>query len=105
MMPKCASVVNVGPGRHVVDADLVAALELGQLEHAVLDALWPEPLPQDSPLWIHPNVTIMPRVARRPTVRQLVTEIIANIRSLREGRGLLQQVDPQQGYWAWVPSY
>lgn len=98
MMPRGAMLVNVGRGRHVVDADLIAALDCGQLAHAALDALWPEPLPAASPLWQHPQVTVMPHVARRPTVRQLVTEIAANIQSLRAGGGLLQRVDLDLGY-------
>ena len=98
MMPKGAMVINVGRGRHVVAADLIAALDSGQLSYAALDALWPEPLPPDSPLWAHPRVTVMPHVARRPTVAQLVTQIAANIRSLEEGRGLLQQIDMKTGY-------
>jgi len=98
MLPRGAMLVNVGRGRHVVDADLIAALDRGQLEHAALDALWPEPLPPESPLWLHPKVTVMPHVARRPTVRQLATEIAANVRSLRSGGGLLQEVDVALGY-------
>jgi glyoxylate/hydroxypyruvate reductase A len=98
MMPKGAMLVNVGRGRHVVDKDLIAALDSGQLSYAALDALWPEPLPPESPLWRHPKVTVMPHVARRPTVAQLVTEIVANIRSLRAGKGLLQEVDLKLGY-------
>src|SRR5262245_29594178 len=98
MMPKGAMLVNVGRGRHVVDKDLIAALDSGQLSYAVLDARWPEPLPPESPLWSHPKITVMPHVARRPTVAQLVTEIVANIRSLRAGGGLLQEVDIKLGY-------
>jgi glyoxylate/hydroxypyruvate reductase A len=98
MMPKGAMVVNVGRGKHVVDTDLIAALDSGQLSYAALDALWPEPLPQESPLWLHPKVTVMPHVARRPTVHQLVTELAANIRSIEAGGGLLQQIDMTTGY-------
>ena len=98
MMPRGAMLVNVGRGRHVVDADLIAALDSGQLSYAALDALWPEPLPPQSPLWAHPKITVMPHVARRPTVAQLVTEIVANIRSLQAGGGLLQEVDLGLGY-------
>lgn len=98
MLPIGAMLVNVGRGRHVVDADLIAALDSGQLEHAALDALWPEPLPPESPLWLHPKVTVLPHVARRPTVRQLATEIASNIRSLRSGGGLLQPVRLELGY-------
>src|ERR671935_246292 len=97
-MPKGAMLVNVGRGKHVVEQDLIAALDSGQLSYAALDALWPEPLPPESPLWLHPRVTIMPHVARRPTVQQLVTEMVANIRSLRAGGRLLQEVDIARGY-------
>jgi glyoxylate/hydroxypyruvate reductase A len=68
------------------------------LSYAALDALWPEPLPPESPLWTHPKVTVMPHVARRPTVTQLVTEMVANIRSLRTGGKLLQEIDIATGY-------
>jgi len=98
MMPRGAMLVNVGRGKHVVEADLIRALDLGQLSYAALDALWPEPLPPDSPLWLHPKITVMPHVARRPTVPQLVTEIAANIRSLQAGGGLLQAIDVAMGY-------
>ena len=98
MMPRGAMLVNVGRGKHVVESDLIAALDSGQLSYAALDALSPEPLPPESPLWLHPKVTVMPHVARRPTVSQLVTEVAANIRSLEAGGRLLQEVDVTQGY-------
>ena len=98
MMPRGAMLVNVGRGKHVVDNDLIAALDSGQLSYAALDALWPEPLPPESPLWLHPKVTVMPHVARRPTVAQLVTEVAANIRSLKAGGRLLQEIDATRGY-------
>lgn len=98
MMPKGSMLVNIGRGKHVVEKDLIEALDSGQLSYAALDALWPEPLPQESPLWLHPKVTIMPHVARRPTVGQLVTEVAANLRSLKAGGRLLQEIDVAQGY-------
>jgi glyoxylate/hydroxypyruvate reductase A len=98
MMPRGAMLVNVGRGKHVVEADLIRALDSGQLSYAALDALWPEPLPPESPLWLHPKVTVMPHVARRPTVAQLVTEIAANIRSIETGGRLLQEIDKTMGY-------
>lgn len=98
MMPKGSMLVNVGRGMHVVEKDLIAALDSGQLSYAALDALWPEPLPPENPLWLHPKVTIMPHVARRPTVSQLATEMVANIRSLRSGGRLLQEIDVGLGY-------
>jgi glyoxylate/hydroxypyruvate reductase A len=91
-------IINIGRGRHVVNADLLAALDSGQLSHAALDALYPEPLPPNDPLWLHPNVTVMPHVARRPTVRQLGTQIAANIKRIEAGGGLLQEIDKTLGY-------
>ena len=98
MMPKGAMLINVGRGKHVVDVDLIDALDSGQLSYAALDALWPEPLPKESPLWLHPKVTVMPHVARRPTVARLVNEITANIRRLDTGENLLQEIDIASGY-------
>src|SRR6266851_5569580 len=98
MMPQGAMLVNVGRGKHVVERDLIAALDSGQLSYAALDALWPEPLPPESHLWLHPKVTVMPHVARRPTVLQLVTEIAANISSVEAGGGLLQEIDKALEY-------
>ena len=98
MMPRGSMLVNVGRGKHVVEADLIRALDSGQLSYAALGALWPEPLPPESPLWLHPKVTVMPHVARRPTVAQLVTEIAANIRNIEAGGRLLQEIDKTMGY-------
>jgi glyoxylate/hydroxypyruvate reductase A len=98
MMPRGAMLINVGRGKHVVETDLIKALDSGQLSYAALDALWPEPLPPESPLWLHPKVTVMPHVARRPTVAQLVTELVANIRSIEAGGALSQEINKAMGY-------
>src|SRR5258708_9351532 len=98
MMPRGAMLVNVGRGKHVVYKDLIAPLDSGRLSSAPLAALPPQPLPPSSHLWLHSKVTVMPHVARRPTVAQLVTEVVANIRSLKAGGKLLQEVDVTQGY-------
>lgn len=98
MMPTGSMVINVGRGKHVVEADLIAALDSGQLSYAALDALYPEPLPSDNPLWYHPRVTVMPHVARRPTVDQMATEIAGNIASMEAGGPLLQPIDYSRGY-------
>lgn len=98
MMPKGAMLVNVGRGKHVVTEDLIAALDSGQLSYAALDAHHPEPLPPESPLWAHPKVTVMPHVARRPTVALLAAAIAENIKRVEAGQSLLQEIDPASGY-------
>jgi len=98
MMPKGAMLVDAGRGKHAVVPDLIKALNSGQLSYAALDAHSPEALPVESPLWEHPKVLVMPHVARRPTVNQLVTEITANIRNLEAEDGLLQEIDRAMRY-------
>ena len=66
MLPRGACVVNAARGGHVVEADLVAALDSGHLGAAVLDVCATEPLPADSPLWTHPAILLTPHVAPPP---------------------------------------
>jgi len=62
-MPQGGFVINVARGGHVVEADLIAALDSGHLSGAVLDVFDTEPLPENSPLWSHPKITVTPHVA------------------------------------------
>lgn len=62
-MPKGSSVVNLGRGGHLIEADLLSVLDAGHLRHAVLDVFKTEPLPADSVFWAHPKVTLLPHVA------------------------------------------
>src|SRR5215213_3488355 len=50
--------VSVGRGAHLVDADLLRALEEGHLSAAFLDVFRKEPLPPDSPFWTAPRVFV-----------------------------------------------
>ena len=60
-MPRGAMPVNVGRGNHVIDEDLIKALDSGQLSYAALDALWPEPLASGKPQ--------VPRIESATTLR------------------------------------
>ena len=63
LLPRGASVVNYARGPILDDGALLAALDAGQLEHAVLDVFATEPLPADHPYWSHPRVTVLPHVS------------------------------------------
>ena len=97
-LPRGAAVINLGRGAHMIDADLIAALDSGHLSAATLDATSPEPLPADSPLWKHPKITVMPHVARRVRPENVGSQVVENIRRDRAGLPFLWQVDREAGY-------
>ncbi len=97
-LPEGAAIINLGRGGHIVTADLVAALDNGHLSAATLDVTEPEPLPENSPLWDHPQLTIMPHCARRPPVSQIAPQFVENIRRFEAGKPLLQLTDKSLGY-------
>jgi glyoxylate/hydroxypyruvate reductase A len=97
-LPRKACVVNLGRGAHVVDADLLAALDSGHLRHAVLDVFHTEPLPASHPYWSHPRVTVLPHAAAMTDLRSAAAVAVANLRALRDGLPLAHLVDRQRGF-------
>jgi len=97
-LPAGASIVNLGRGEHVVEVDLIAALDSGHLAGATLDVFPVEPLPVDSPLWRHPKITVMPHVARRLVPMELAPRVLDIVEDFRAGRSLTQLVDRARGY-------
>ncbi len=97
-LPAGAAFINLGRGDHVVEPDLVAALDSGHLAAATLDVYPVEPLPADSPLWRHPRITVMPHVARRLVAEDIAPRICAIIREFRTGTPPAQLVDRKRGY-------
>jgi len=93
-----AALVNCARGAHVVDADLIAALDSGQLSDAVLDVFRREPLPAEHPFWDHPRIVVTPHVAAFTNPRTAAGIIVENIRRARDGRPLLDLVDRATGY-------
>ena len=97
-LPEGASVVNLARGAHVVDADLLAALERGHVRHAVLDVFHAEPLPAAHPYWTHPRVTLLPHAAALTDERSAAAVVAANLRALREGAPLAHLVRRDRQY-------
>ncbi|MGD8349879.1 MAG: glyoxylate/hydroxypyruvate reductase A [Gammaproteobacteria bacterium] len=89
--------INVGRGDQVVEADLVGALDAECLAGAVLDVMSEEPLPADSPLWLHPKVQLTPHVSGYH-LGEAVADIAENYRRLQNGEPLLHLIDRERGY-------
>ena len=96
--PQGAGLVNAGRGAHLVEEDLIPALDSGQLSAAALDVFREEPLPPGHPFWQHPRILVTPHIAGITNPRTAAPVILDNIRRFEEGRPLLNLVDPARGY-------
>jgi glyoxylate/hydroxypyruvate reductase A len=90
--------INAGRGGLQVEAEILAALDSGQLAGASLDVFETEPLPSTSPLWTHPKVVITPHVAADSTPEGLTGGILADIARFERGETLPNEVDRTAGY-------
>ena len=93
-----AALVNLARGAHVVEKDLLAALNSGRLEHAVLDVFDTEPLPSTHVFWFHPRVTVWPHAAAQTDLRSAAAIVAANVDAVRRGEPPTHLVDRARGY-------
>ncbi|MBE7376778.1 2-hydroxyacid dehydrogenase [Pseudomonas lopnurensis] len=93
-----AGLVNLARGAHVVEADLLRALDNGQVGQAVLDVFRSEPLPADHPFWHHPKVMLLPHVAAATDLRSAARIVAQNLQALRDDRPLAHRVQRTRGY-------
>ncbi len=94
-MKPSAYLINVGRGAIVDLAELVAALEAGEIAGAGLDVFETEPLPPDHALWKREDVIVTPHVAGyspRIAERHLGV-LLENIHRFRSGEPLQNVVD------------
>jgi phosphoglycerate dehydrogenase-like enzyme len=97
-MPRGAYFVNVARGGHVVEADLIAAVQRGHLAGAALDVQVNEPLPADDPLWAVPGITITPHIAAQPDTATVARQFVEGLRCWRRGEPVPNLVDRSRGY-------
>lgn len=91
-------VINLARGVHVVESDLLQALENGKLHGAMLDVFSQEPLPADNPLWAHPRVVMTPHIAAVTRPSEAIAYITRTIEQLERGETVKGQVDRTRGY-------
>lgn len=90
--------INLARGAHVVEADLLQALERGKLKAAMLDVFSQEPLPETSPLWAHPRVSMTPHIAAVTRPLEAIASVAWTIEQLEAGKPVTGQVDRVRGY-------
>lgn len=97
-LPQGAFLLNLGRGAHVVEGDLIAAVESGQILRATLDVVREEPLPANNPLWRHPRVTITPHIAASTRLDDAIIYLAKLMNALEQGTTPAGQVDKERGY-------
>jgi len=97
-LPKGAYVINVARGGHLVEADLIAALDSGHLSGATLDVFEREPLLETSPIWKHPKIVVTPHIAAITSPAAAARYIIDGIAAMERGETLDNVVDMTRGY-------
>lgn len=98
LLPQGACLVQLGRGPHLVDADLIAALDSGRLGAALVDVLEPEPPAPGHPFWSHPRILYTPHVASTMQPASSADVVIQNILRFRRNEPMLGLVDLSRGY-------
>ncbi len=90
-----ACLINAGRGAHLVERDLLDAIDLGFIEAATLDVFHEEPLPERHPFWTCSAIRIFPHVAaftRPETASKAISDNIDRILSGKSPVGLVERV-------------
>ena len=97
-LPKRAFLINPGRGQSLVEEDILAALDSGQLAGASLDVFKTEPLSPKHPFWAHPKIAVTPHNASRTDTASAARTIAANIARINAGEMPEGLVDRDLGY-------
>ncbi len=90
--------INVGRGEHLVDEDLIYAIEKEWIEGATLDVFNEEPLPEKHPFWNRDNVIITPHVSSISQPQHIASQLVENYKRTLSGMSLKNRVDRKKEY-------
>lgn len=93
--------INIGRGNVINEADLLEALDRGEIKHAVLDVFNVEPLPKGHPFWEAKDITVTPHVSGiSPQYQVRALEIFEeNLEVFLKGKkDYINWIDPVKGY-------
>lgn len=93
-----AYILNLARGAHVVEADLLAALDSGHISGATLDVFGQEPLTPNHAFWSHSRVSMTPHIAAMTLQAPAMDAIAKNIQVLEMGGQPTGLVDRVRGY-------
>ncbi len=97
-LKKPAYLINAARGEHLVEEDLIYALDTDTIHHATLDVFAEEPLPESHPFWGRDKITITPHIASVTDPMESAELILENYKRMLSGMELLHKVDREAGY-------
>lgn len=97
-MPRASVLIQLGRGEHLMEEDLIAALDNGQLSAATIDVFRSEPLLPDHPYWDDPRIMVTPHDASESGISVVVQQVATCVAELAQGRVPSFAVDRSRGY-------
>lgn len=90
--------INAARGKHLVEEDLLEALDKGWISGAFLDVFQTEPLPESHPFWKHEKIHMTPHIASVTNPESAIPQIIENYNRIQNMQALVNQIDRTLNY-------
>jgi glyoxylate/hydroxypyruvate reductase len=90
--------INAARGKHLIDEDLLLAIEEGYISGALLDVFRTEPLPKSHPFWENEKVFITPHIASVTNPDAAVKQIVENYKNIKNNKSPKFLIDITKGY-------
>ncbi|MEO1051519.1 MAG: NAD(P)-dependent oxidoreductase [Bacteroidota bacterium] len=97
-LKKGALLINAARGAHLVEADLIRALDEGFVAQACMDVLRQEPIPDDHIFKSRKDILITPHIASLTDQEEVAGQIAANYSKALSGEELIGQINRNKGY-------
>jgi glyoxylate/hydroxypyruvate reductase A len=98
LLPDGAGLINAARGGHLVESDLLEALERGGIAGAILDVMAEEPPPPSHPFWQHPRILITPHMASNTDAETGGRALLENVLRHRRSEPMHGLVRRELGY-------
>ena len=90
--------INVARGKHLVEEDLIPAIDAGFLSGALLDVYSVEPLPKEHPFWEESRIQLTPHIASVTNPSAAAPQIVENFKRIKSNQALINLVSREKGY-------
>jgi glyoxylate/hydroxypyruvate reductase len=90
--------INVARGKHLIEDDLLTAIDEGYISGALLDVFHKEPLPETHPFWTKQEIMITPHIASVTNPEAAAPQIVENYHRIKDNLKLLNEIDRNKGY-------